>query len=294
MAVSNTGITDLIPTYFATAFDELDVGEYTLPLDVSRSVENKIKSNGDTVTVPLAPSLSAEDYTPGDTIEYNNITQETVDLVLNKSKNVSFKLTDKEVSLGLYNLRENYAKPAMEALLAQVNTDIVSVMSGASTNSDVTFDSSMEAAAIRSAKKTLDGQKVGQGRKCILPSDFANDLLADSEFKSLENLATPEMLANGTISKRYGFDIKMNHAMSAAGYAFHPSAVAFAARAYKLPDDGTGAKATIGSYKGIPIRIIVKYTDDLVYAVQFDILYGAKLIKESRLVKITEASGSGS
>lgn len=292
--MANTGITDLIPTYFANGFDEMDVGEYTLPMDVSRKFEQKVGNNGDTVTVPLVPSFSAKDYTPGSDITKNNVTQETVNLVLNKSKNVTFLLTDRELSLTLYELRETYAKPAMEALLAQVNTDIVTVMSGASSNADITFSSSIGATAVRSAKKKLDGQKVAQGRKLIIPSDYANDLLEDSEFKSLENLATPEILRDGIISKRYGFDIKMNHAMSAAGYAFHPSAVAFAARPYKEPEAGTGAKAAIGSYKGLPIRIVVKYTDELVLQVQFDILYGAKLIKGSRIVKITEASGSGS
>ncbi len=292
--MSNTGITDLIPTYFANGFDEMDAGEYSLPLDVSRKFESKVGNNGDTVTVPLIPEFEAKDYTPGSDITKNNVTQETVDLVLNKSKNVTFDLTDKELSLTLYELRETYAKPAMEALLAQVNTDIITVMAAASVNSAVTFSDKIAASEIRSAKKSLDAKKVGSGRKCILPSDYANDLLEDSEFKSLDNLATPEMLANGTISKRYGFDIKMNHAMSTAGYAFHPGAVAFAARPYKLPDAGTGAKAAIGKYKGIPVRIVIKYTDELVLQCQFDILYGAKLIKGSRIVQITEASGSGS
>lgn len=66
---------------------------------------------------------------------------------------------------------------------------------------------------------------------------------------------------------------------------FHPGACAFAARAYaELP---VGVKSAVFNHQGLPIRIVV-WVDSgtLNVNVQYDILFGAKIINEKRVVRI--------
>jgi len=164
---------------------------------------------------------------------------------------------------------------------------------GAATLSTVTCATTgITAANIRSAKKILDSAKApddGQ-RVVVFNSDWANDLLGDSEFKVLTGLGTPEQAEKGILAQRYGFNFLANHAAATnAGYAFAPSGVALAARAYAQPPAGVGAISEIVSYKGIPIRLTLMYSNTRAWDIQYDILYGTSVIKTSRIAKFTMA-----
>jgi len=68
---------------------------------------------------------------------------------------------------------------------------------------------------------------------------------------------------------------------------FTPSAVAFAARQYaQLPVGGVNqAMVTVG---GVPVRISVWHDGNLGLNVQYDTLYGSKVINKNRIVRILE------
>lgn len=66
--------------------------------------------------------------------------------------------------------------------------------------------------------------------------------------------------------------------------AFVPSACAFAARSYKQLPVGVNNSTFI--VRGLPVRISVWHDGKLGLNVQYDILYGSKMVKESRVVRI--------
>jgi hypothetical protein len=69
--------------------------------------------------------------------------------------------------------------------------------------------------------------------------------------------------------------------------AFVPAACALAARAYKPILPGTGARSSVIRWQGIPIRITTWLDGStLEVKVQYDILYGAKLVREKRVTRI--------
>jgi hypothetical protein len=291
--MSNAGIVpDLIPTLFAGAIDYVDSGELTLPMDVSRNVESKLAVMGDTVIVPLTTGFKAANYVPGSAAAAQAITMEKATLTLDQSKRVTVALTDKELSLTPYQFQTEVAADMLEELLRQVNEDIATKIAAADENTPISI-TTITAANIRAAKKALDKKKAkAKDRYLYLPSDWANDLLEDSEFKNLQNLATPEMLAEGTLVKRYGFNTKMNHAIETVGFAFQKGGVAFAARIYNEPVQGAGVVSSKLEYKGIPIRFLMKYDDNWNQKIQVDILYGAAVVRESRIQVLQGSSGS--
>lgn len=70
--------------------------------------------------------------------------------------------------------------------------------------------------------------------------------------------------------------------------AMVPSGIAFAARAYNVLPAQTGVSQSIINVSGLPIRISVWQDGNLGLLVQYDILFGATLAKNNRVVRIIE------
>lgn len=68
--------------------------------------------------------------------------------------------------------------------------------------------------------------------------------------------------------------------------AFHSSGVALAARAYAVLPANTGVNSTITNFNGLPIRISIWHDAKLGVNVQYDVLYGVKLVNDKKVVKL--------
>src|SRR6056297_1071727 len=75
---------------------------------------------------------------------------------------------------------------------------------------------------------------------------------------------------------------------SQSAIAMVPSGLAFAARAYAQLPSNTGVSQSIVNYNGLPIRISVWHDAKLGVNVQYDILFGASLVKSERVVRLLE------
>jgi len=209
----NTNIELLYPEFWASAFDEMDKGQYNLQNQISRKYENQIAQAGDTVNVPVTPAFTAANWTPGDAISPSSITQETVPVILNKSKSVPFQLTGKEMSLSPYQLIQDYGRPAVEAILAQLNLDIYEEMLASQYLIDAT--SGLTESKIIDAGAALSNRKIQNGGRIITasPDDMAT-LMKLSAFSQANITGKTDVVIDGLITKRYGFDFFSNNAIS--------------------------------------------------------------------------------
>ena len=284
----NAGISQLAPESFTSMFEEMDFGMYNLQNIVSRKFESSMADHGDTVVVPLAVEPNeATDYVAGNPIAAEDIVQETVKVVLNKSKKTVFQLTDKELTLSKYELVTNYLTPHMEKLLEIVNNDIIDVMKTAATKVFYPTDGVMSSDTIIDCRKALDNNKAGRtGRVFVIDPDKMADMLKATEFKDLQSLGGDDTKQEAVIGRRYGFDFVENHDVTEA-FAFNPSAIALAAKPYTTVEK-PGVKVAVGDYKGIPIRVSI-WTVNLVTMVQLDILYGVQLVHQKRIIQVKES-----
>ncbi len=376
--MANTNTDALFPEFWFASFDPILMGEYGLQNLVSRDTQGLLANAGDTVNVPITPDLSeADDWTPGDTITATNITQQTAQVVLDKSKKKTIALTGKELSLSSYDLINNYGRAAVKSLLRAVNLDLYLELLKTQYYVDAT--SALNEDKIVDAKKTLDSNEVGMDRRILLvgPDDTATMLKLDA-FQHSNIAGDSSAIRDGLLQRKFGFDIRQNNIISkytpkdvtgavnlVAGYAagvstiavdgfnddtnpirpgdmftiagesgtpyhfvtsttttssdttgitftpaltgsianddvitvtptrslvgFTPDAVAFAARAYAQLPEGTGVKHAIYNFNGLPVRISIFHDGKLGLNVQWDILYGKKLILEKRSVAIKTA-----
>jgi len=83
-------------------------------------------------------------------------------------------------------------------------------------------------------------------------------------------------------------DAEINFVATQSALCYVPSGIALAARPYATLPDATGVKSTVVTMNGLPIRISVWHDGNLGVKVQYDLLFGTKLIDAKRVVRIIE------
>lgn len=209
---ANTNTESLNPEFWFGAFDMINKGAYQLQNQVSRGFGSQIQNQGDTVNVPIAPTLTATDWAPGATITPSAVTQETVSVVLDKSKRTTFNITGKEQSLGAYDLIQQWGVPAVETILAAVNADIYKEMIASPYVTDAT--SGLTELKVIAARTALSNRKVQMPGRVISSSpDDIGTLMGLPAFAQANITGRTDIVIDGMITNRYGFSFTENHAI---------------------------------------------------------------------------------
>lgn len=377
--MANTNMDLLYPEFWATSFDMLDMGEYQLQNLVSRSVENQIANQGTKVNVPLTPDFTAADWTPGNTITPTDISQEEIEVELDTSKSSVITLNGTELTKSGYDLISSYGVSMARAILASVNEEIYKEMIKSTSFIDAT--AGIDEDDVVDAGSTLSNSRVSRmDRKFVGSPDVIGALKKIDAFQKVNESGTSDIMRDGIIMRRMGFDFFENNAISkytpadlagainnVAGYAvgattvavdgfdddatpirpgdiitfdsdststkhtvvsttttssdttgitfspglvetladndgvtvtatqsalaFASSGLAFAARVYATLPTNTGVQQFVTNVQGLPVRISVWHDGKLGVVVQYDILFGQKIVvpdSGNRIVRIIE------
>lgn len=99
---------------------------------------------------------------------------------------------------------------------------------------------------------------------------------------------TTEITISPALIEDVADDEVINVTASQSALAMVPSGLAFAARAYAQLPANTGVSQSIVNFNGLPIRISVWHDARLGVNIQYDILFGASLVKSERVVRLIE------
>lgn len=271
--MANTNTDALYPEFWFAAFDPLLMGEYGLQNQVSRDTQNLIGRMGDTVNVPITPDMGdANDWTPGDAISPTAITQQTAQVILNKSKSQNFALTGTELALPAYDLIEKYGVSLFKSLLRAVNLDLY--MELMKTQYYVDALSSLNEDKIVDAKKQLDLNEVSMDNRILLvgPDDTATLLKLDA-FQHSNIAGDSSAIREGMLQRKFGFDIKQNNIISkftpsdvtgavnlVAGYSSGVSTIVVDGFADSTRPVRAGDMFTISGESGTPYHFVTSTT----------------------------------
>lgn len=211
--MANTNMDLLYPEFWASAFDELDMGEYQLQNLVSRNVEPLIANFGNKVNVPLTPDLAAKTWTPGSAITPTDIAQEEIEVTLNISKAMPINLNGTELTKSAYDLITTYGVAQAQAILTTVNEEIYKVMLGSTSFLDAT--AGIDEDDVVDAGTTLSSNKVSLANRSFIGSpDVIGALKKQDAFQLVNNSGQEDIMLNGRIMRRMGFDFYENNAIA--------------------------------------------------------------------------------
>jgi len=212
--MSNTNMDYLYPEFWAQSFESLDAGEYNLQNLVSRNFEGTIANYGQKINVPLQEDFGdADDWTPGDTITAASISQEEAEVALDKSHKKTINLTAKDLSMSQYDLIQNYGVGMAKSILLTVNRKIY--IEALKSKYFIDACAGISEDFIVSAGTKLSNLEVGQiGRKCVASPDVMGVLKKIDAFQSVDNAGNADIMRDGLITRRMGFDFYENNAIA--------------------------------------------------------------------------------
>ncbi len=267
---------------------------------VNRDYEPVLANTGDTVNIPIPPTLVANNIAEGGTVQPQNPNLGNAQIVLNTHTEATFQIPDVTKCLAVPDLLKLYMQPAVIALAQRVETDLLSLYPQFSANSPLgTAATPPTEALIDEAETTLFQAQV--------PSSMDKYLVVDSNaYSALRQIprfsefytageAGLRALVDGTVGKMKDFYIFRSQFVPHTGttpltthnLAFTRDAIGLVIRRLPKPLPGTGAVAEYAELGNFGLRVVMSYQPNTL-AQQFtvDVLYGCSALRNGFAVQM--------
>jgi hypothetical protein len=267
---------------------------------VNRDFEPVLAQAGDTVNVPIPPTLVANNISEGGTVVTQNPSVGNAQIVLNTHAEATFQIPDVTKVLAVPDLLRLYMQPAVTALAEKIESDLLGLYSQFTANPPVgTAGSALTEAAIDQAETALFTAKVpASASKYLVVSGEAYSQLRQiprfSEYSSAGE-AGLRALVDGSVGKIKDFYVFRSQFVAKTGsgpvttnnVAFSRNALGLVVRRLPQPIPGTGAIAEYAELGSFGLRVIMSYQPNTL-AQQFtvDVLYGTGVLRNNHGLQV--------
>lgn len=267
---------------------------------VNRDYEPTLANAGDTVNVPIPPTLVANNIAEGGTVQAQNPSLGNAQIVLNTHAEATFQIPDVTKVLAVPDLLRLYMQPAVVAIAERIEGDILNLYSQFSANAAVgTAGVALTEAAVDAAETALFQAKVPAVASKYLvvnPSTYSalRQIPRFSEYYTAGD-AGLRALVDGAVGKIKDFFVFRSQLVPTTGsgpvnvhnLAFSRNAIGLVVRRLPQPLPGTGAIAEYAEMGNFGIRVVMSYQPNTL-AQQFtvDVLYGTAVLRNSFGVQV--------
>src|ERR1035438_3054191 len=182
------------------------MGNLVLGNLVNRDYEATLARAGDTVNVPIPPTLVANNIAEGSTVTLQNPNLGNAQIVLNTHAEATFQVPDVTKVLAVPDLLQVYMQPAVVAIAESIETSLLNLFAGFTANTPVgTAGTPLVEAVIDQAETALFAAKVPPSEPKYLVVDAATysqlrQIERFSEFQTAGE-AGLRALIDGTVGK---------------------------------------------------------------------------------------------
>lgn len=249
---------------------------------------------GSIITVRTPASATAADFSG--TVSTQDITEGSVDLTLNKDKEVSFKWTEKEQASSVSEIEQLMIVPAMDALLKTIETDIEADM-----RADLITDTREFGDSVYGNQVTIDD--IADGRRALNVNDVSRDdrflFLSPKDSKGFASdpiftdisASQKDTLMTGELGTVLGFRTVESNAIvtntvpapdETYNLFFHKTEYTVGMRALQNPNVA-GVEFAAASHEGLTINVTRQWDfSSQATVVVFRALYGTKTLDTGR------------
>jgi P22 coat protein - gene protein 5 len=267
---------------------------------VNRDYEQTLARAGDTVNVPIPPTLVANNIAEGGTVQTQNPNLGNAQIILTTHAEATFQVPDVTKILAVPDLLKLYMQPAVVAIAERIESDLLALYPQFTTNTAVgTGGSALTEATVDSAETALFSAKVPASRMKYLvvdPTSYSalRQISRFSEFNTAGE-AGLRALIDGAVGKMKDFYIFRSQFVPKTGsspvtthnLAFSRDAIGLVIRRLPQPLPGTGAIAEYAELGNFGMRVTMSYQPNTL-AQQFtvDVLYGTGVLRNSFAVQV--------
>ncbi|WP_031498573.1 P22 phage major capsid protein family protein [Bryobacter aggregatus] len=266
---------------------------------VNRDFEPTLAKAGDTVNVPVPPSLVANNIAEGGTVTPQNPSLGNAQIVLNTHAEATFQIPDVTKVVAVPDLLKLYMEPAIIALAERVETDLLGLATSFTTNTPLgTTGTPLTEQVVDDAETALFNAKVAASMQKYMVVDAAgySALRTNPRFSEYSKAgdAGLQALIDGHIGRLKDFYVFRSQFIKKSGspattynLAFAKNALGLAIRRLPQPLPGTGAIAEYAELGNFGVRVVMSYQPDTL-SQQFtvDILYGTGILRNNHGVQV--------
>ncbi len=260
---------------------------------VNRDFEPTLAQGGDTVNVPIPPTLVANNLAEGGTVQTQNPSLGNAQIVLNTHAEATFQVPDVTKVLAVPDLLKLYMQPTMVALAEKIETDLLNTYATFTANTPVgTAGSPITEAVVDAAETALFQAKVpaAEPRYLVVDANTYAQLRQIERFSEFQTAGEAGLraLVDGTVGKIKDFFVFRSQFVAKTGSApvtthnlgFTRSSLGLVVRRLPQPLPGTGAIAEYAELGNFGMRVILSYQPNTL-AQQFtvDVLYGVGVLR---------------
>ena len=299
-AITSSNIANAIVKLVAADALPVLVGNLVIGNLVNRDYEPVLAQAGDTVNVPIPPTMVANNIAEGGMVQTQNPSLGNAQIVLNTHAEATFQIPDVTKVLAVPDLLRLYMEPAVAAIAQKIESDLLGLYAGFTANSPVgTAGTPITEQTIDEAETALFLAKVPAGEQKFIVVDAATysawrQIQRFSEFQSAGD-AGLRALIDGTVGKIKDFFVFRSQFVQKTGsspvtthnMAFTKNALGLVIRRLPQPLPGTGAIAEYAELGNFGMRVVMSYQPNTL-AQQFtvDVLYGCGVLRNSAGVQV--------
>ncbi|MBM3810482.1 MAG: hypothetical protein FJW20_02485 [Acidimicrobiia bacterium] len=260
---------------------------------VNRDFEPRLAQAGDTINVPIPPTLVANNISQGGTVVTQNPNLGNAQIVLNTHAEATFQIPDVTKVLAVPDLLRLYMQPAVTALAERIESDLLGLYGQFTANTPVgSGGSPLTEATIDAAETALFNAKVPASahKHLVVSGEAYSELRQITRFSEYRTAGEAGLraLIDGSVGKIKDFFVFRSQFVSKTGLgpfttnnvAFSKDAIGLVIRRLPQPLPGTGAIAEYAELGNFGMRVVMSYQPDTL-AQQFtvDVLYGAGILR---------------
>jgi len=298
--ITSTNVASAIVKLVAAEALPALVGELVMGNLVNRDYEPVLAHTGDTVNVPIPPSLVANNIAEGGSVQPQNPNLGNAQIVLNTHAEATFQIPDVTKSLAFPELLKAYMQPAVIAIAARVEHDLLGLYGQFTANTPLgTAGTPITEGVLDSVETTLFSAMVPPSvqKYFICDSSTYSVIRQIPRFSEYQNSAEAgvKALIDGTIGKlKDQFIFRSQYVPVTSGstpnihnLGFARDAMGLIIRRLSQPLPGTGAVAEYAEMGNFGMRVVMSYQPNtLTQQFTVDILYGCGVLRNNFAVQV--------
>ncbi len=205
-AITSSNVANAIVKLVAADALPVLVGNLVMGNLVNRDYEPALAQAGDTINVPIPPTMQANNIAEGGTVQTQNPNLGSASIVLNTHAEATFQIPDVTKVLAVPDLLKIYMEPAVAAIAQKIETDLLSLYAGFTANAAVgTPGTAITEAIIDAAETALFLAKIPPSEQKFMVVDASTystwrQIPRFSEFQTAGD-AGLRSIVDGTIGK---------------------------------------------------------------------------------------------
>jgi hypothetical protein len=276
------------------------VGNLVMGNLVNRDYEPTLAQAGDTVNIPIAPQLVANNIAEGGSVTPQNPSLGNAQIVLNTHAEATFLIPDVTKVLAVPDLLKVYMQPAVVAIAEKIESDLMNLYAGFTANAPLgTAGTAVTEATIDQAETALFTSKVpsSEPKYLVVDSNTYSAMRQIPRFSEFHTCGEAGLrsLVDGTIGKIKDFYVFRSQYVQKTGsspvnthnLAFAKDALGLVIRRLPQPLPGTGAIAEYAELGNFGMRVTMSYQPNTL-SQQFtvDVLYGCAVLRNNFAVQV--------